>query len=60
MAGYKPEEAINVWIRMSQRADASNAPPEFMSTHPSNETRIQNLRAYLPKAIEQAKKYNVN
>ncbi|MBI9042501.1 M48 family metallopeptidase [Lutibacter sp.] len=59
MAGYKPEEAINVWIRMSQRADASSAPPEFMSTHPSNETRIQDLKAYLPTAIELAKKYNV-
>ena len=58
MAGYKPEESINVWIRMSQRADSGNAPPEFLSTHPSNETRIQNLKAYLPTAISLAKKYN--
>ena len=58
MAGYKPEEAINVWIRMSQREEAGNAPPEFLSTHPSNETRIQNLKAYLPTAISLAKKYN--
>lgn len=57
MAGYKPEEAINVWIRMSQRAGGGSAPPEFLSTHPSNETRIQNLRAYLPTAFEMAKKY---
>ncbi|MDP3312729.1 M48 family metallopeptidase [Lutibacter sp.] len=57
MAGYKPEEAINVWIRMSQRAD-KNSPPEFLSTHPSNETRIANLKAYLPTAIGHAKKYN--
>jgi len=58
MAGYQPEEAVNVWIRMSQRAGAGNTPPEFMSTHPSNETRIQNLRAYLPTATGLAKKYN--
>ena len=57
MAGYNPQEAINVWIRMSQRAEG-NAPPEFLSTHPSDETRIKNLRAYLPTAIAEAKKYN--
>ena len=57
MAGYKPEEAINVWVRMSERA-GGNAPPEFLSTHPSNQTRINNLKAYLPTAIAQAKKYN--
>lgn len=56
MAGYQPEEAINVWIRMSERSDGK-APPQFLSTHPSNETRIKNLRAYLPTAIEMAKKY---
>ena len=47
MAGYKPAEAINVWVRMSERA-GGNAPPEFLSTHPSNQTRIQNLKNYLP------------
>ncbi len=58
MAGYKPEEAINVWVRMSERA-GGKVPPEFLSTHPSNQTRINNLKAYLPTAIAQAKKYNV-
>jgi predicted Zn-dependent protease len=57
MAGYKPEEAINVWIRMSERA-GGKAPPEFLSTHPSNQTRINNLRNYLPTAVAMAKKYN--
>lgn len=57
MAGYKPEEAINVWVRMS-KLNTSKKPPEFLSTHPSNETRIQNLKNYLPTAIAQAKKYN--
>jgi len=59
MAGYKPEEAINVWIRMSEIA-GGQTPPEFLSTHPSNQTRIQNLKAYLPTAIAKAKKYNAN
>jgi len=57
MAGYKPQEAINVWIRMSERA-SGGAPPEFLSTHPSNETRIKNLKDYLPTAVSLAKKYN--
>jgi len=34
------------------------APPEFLSTHPSNESRIAELRAYLPKAKVLAKKFN--
>ena len=56
MAGYKPEEAVNVWIRMS--ANGKNSTPEFLSTHPSHETRIQDLKAYMPTAIEMAAKYN--
>ena len=58
MAGYQPQEAVNVWIRMSQRAGADQAPPPFLSTHPSNQTRIANLKAYLPTAKALAKKYN--
>ena len=57
MAGYNPEEAIQVWVRMSQQS-TGEAPPEFLSTHPSNETRIKDLTEYLPKAIELANKYN--
>jgi predicted Zn-dependent protease len=56
MAGYNPEEAIQVWVRMSQNGGSSQ--PEFLSTHPSNESRIQDLTAYLPTAIAHAKKYN--
>lgn len=58
MAGYEPKEAINVWVRMSQRSESGQAPPEFMSTHPSNQTRINNLTAFLPEAVKLAAKYN--
>jgi predicted Zn-dependent protease len=56
MAGYNGEEAAEVWVRMSQRG--GQAPPEFLSTHPSNQRRIADLKAFLPKARVYAKKYN--
>ncbi|APG64228.1 peptidase M48 [Tenacibaculum todarodis] len=58
MAGYDGPEAAEVWVRMSQRASSGQAPPEFMSTHPSNESRIKDLRAYLPTARSYAAKFN--
>ncbi|MAD98365.1 MAG: peptidase M48 [Flavobacteriaceae bacterium] len=57
MAGYNGNEAAEVWVRMSQRAGKRGG-PEFLSTHPSNERRIQNLRAYLPEAQQLAAKFN--
>lgn len=48
-AGYNPSEAIKVWERMSA-ASGGKAPPEFMSTHPSDATRRKNLAAWLPQA----------
>ena len=35
------------------------APPEFLSTHPSNDTRIANLTAWAPRAKEEAKKFGI-
>ena len=49
-AGYNPQEAIGFWERMSS-ADGRGQPPEFASTHPSHGTRIENLRAFMPKAM---------
>jgi predicted Zn-dependent protease len=57
MAGYNGVEAAEVWVRMSKRAGKSSQ-PGFLSTHPSNESRIQNLRTFLPEARLLAKKYN--
>lgn len=47
-AGYDPRAAIEFWERM-QRSDRSRQ-PEFLSTHPSGGTRIQQLRAWMPDA----------
>lgn len=57
MAGYKGTEASEVWVRMSQKS-GGQAPPEFMSTHPSNQSRIADLKAFLPQAKVYAKKFN--
>ncbi len=50
IAGYNPKEAIGFWTRMSQSGGQKLA--EFLSTHPSDQTRIQNLRAFLPEAMK--------
>jgi predicted Zn-dependent protease len=51
MAGYDPREAPKFWERMAA-ASGGGAPPEFLSTHPSNETRIADLNAYMPEAMK--------
>jgi predicted Zn-dependent protease len=51
MAGYNPREAIALWKRMEQ-ASGGQAPPEFLSTHPSAGNRIQQLERYLPEALK--------
>jgi predicted Zn-dependent protease len=48
-AGYDPREAIPFWQRMSQRGGAQ--PPAYLSTHPSHEQRIADLKAFMPKAL---------
>ena len=44
-SGFKPEASVQLWQNMSKLS--KDAPPEFMSTHPSNETRIQQLGEHL-------------
>ena len=47
-AGYPPGESIDLWDRMERASPASM--PAFLSTHPSNENRKQNLREWMPRA----------
>jgi predicted Zn-dependent protease len=58
IAGYNPDEAAELWKRMKANSGGS-APPEFLSTHPSNETRIANLTEWAPLAKKEAAKFGV-
>lgn len=59
IAGYDPYEASKLWERMDTQS-GGQAPPEFLSTHPSNQSRIDNLKALAPKAAAEAKKFGVS
>jgi len=58
ISGYNPEQAVIFWSRMAA-SSGGKAPPEFMSTHPSDATRIANLKALIPEAKATAKKFGV-
>jgi metalloendopeptidase OMA1, mitochondrial len=53
-AGYDPRESILFWQRMENAGRAQ--PPEFLSSHPSHGTRVQQLQAEMPKALEEYNK----
>jgi predicted Zn-dependent protease len=57
IAGYNPDNALGFWQRMS--ANGSAAVPEFMSTHPSDQTRVNNITKAIPNAKAQAAKLGV-
>jgi predicted Zn-dependent protease len=50
MAGYDPRGALDFWTRMENQSEG-NKPPEFLSTHPGHQTRIQRIRENLPEAM---------
>lgn len=50
-AGFDPRASVQVWQNMSRLAQGSKKPPEFLSTHPSNQTRINDLNSKMPQAM---------
>jgi predicted Zn-dependent protease len=54
MAGYDPSQAIPFWERMAKQGGSK--PLEILSTHPSDETRIKDIKAFLPQAMKYYKK----
>jgi predicted Zn-dependent protease len=55
MAGYDPNEAVNFWERMAAQK-GGQAPPEFLSTHPSDATRITRIKKEIPGVLEKYRK----
>lgn len=58
-AGFNPKQSVELWRNMA--ANNNGAPPEFLSTHPSSDTRISDLRSWMPDAMalhNQAKAQN--
>ncbi|MGV6832314.1 MAG: M48 family metallopeptidase [bacterium] len=58
IAGYNPDEAAELWKRMKANS-GGQAPPEFLSTHPSPDTRIAKLQANAATAKSEAAKFGV-
>jgi predicted Zn-dependent protease len=50
-AGYDPREAVKFWERMQKLSSGGRRTPEFLSTHPSHETRIRDLINWMPQAM---------
>ena len=57
IAGYNPDEAVPFWERMS--ALGGSGTPEFLSTHPSNTTRIKDLKGWTAEAKQKAAQFGV-
>ena len=54
-AGYDPRAARDLWVRMAEASKGRSKTPEFLSTHPSEETRIKQIEGWLPEALKHYK-----
>ncbi len=59
LAGYNPQEAIPFWQRMAKMSNG-NKPPELLSTHPSDENRIDKVKQYVKEAMKYYRPVNQN
>ncbi len=50
-AGYDPHAARDLWIRMAEASKGRSRPPEFLSTHPSEEARVRQIEGWLSEAM---------
>jgi predicted Zn-dependent protease len=50
-AGYHPSAARDLWVRMEESSKGRARPPEFLSTHPSPETRVKQIEGWIPEAL---------
>jgi predicted Zn-dependent protease len=51
MAGFNPQEAVGFWQRMANQSGNNQKPPAFLSTHPADAARIDNIKKHLPEAM---------
>src|SRR5256885_14190824 len=51
-AGYDPHAALDLWNRMAEASKGRDRPPAYLSTHPSEETRIKQIEAWIPEALQ--------
>jgi predicted Zn-dependent protease len=54
-AGYDPRAAKDLWLKMAKAAQGQARPPELLSTHPANETRIAQIEKWMPEALSHYK-----
>jgi len=57
IAGYDPSVAGEFWVRMKNQKGGE--PPEILNTHPSSQTRIDNINSWIPSAIAEGRKFGV-